>query len=372
MKYKIIIIGAGVVGLAIAWELSKYHKDIAVIEKWGHFGEETSSRNSEVIHAGIYYPKNSLKAKLCVSGNQSLYDFAERYSVPYNKCGKLIVATTETEIDKLENIYNNANELGARDLRVLNQNETLEYEKNIVAYSSILSPNSGIIDSHSLMQSLEALSISNNVDFIYNYKVTDIFYNNNWKVKVCDAENYANNEFEIESEILINSAGLSADKIAQMIGLNTDDAGYTLNYAKGHYFKLSSKFNNYVKKLIYPIPPQNTTGLGIHITLDMGGSLKLGPDVHYLDENIADYTFIPDLKSKFYIAVNSYLKNISIEDLSEDYTGIRPKIQKQGEPQKDFIIKKEDGYNDLINLIGIESPGLTCSLEIGKYVRDLI
>ncbi len=368
MKYKIIIIGAGVVGLAIAYELSKYHKNIAVIEKWHHFGEETSSRNSEVIHAGIYYPKDSLKAKLCVEGNESIYNFADKYSIPYKKCGKLIVASSNNEFDTLELIFNNANQIGARNLKILNQKETNKYESNINATASILSPSSGIIDSHSLMQTLEALSINNQVDFIYNYEVSNIHYNNNWKIKVKQNEE----EFEIESEILINSAGLSSDKIAEMVGININEKKYNLHYAKGHYFKLSSKYDNYVKKLIYPVPPKNTTGLGIHVTLDLGGALKLGPDVHYLDENKIDYSFQDGLKQKFHTAVSSYLKNINIDDINQDYTGIRPKLQQKGEPQRDFIIQKEENYKDLINLIGIESPGLTCSLEIGNYVRNLI
>jgi L-2-hydroxyglutarate oxidase LhgO len=371
MKYQFIIIGAGVVGLAIAAELSKKHKDILLIEKWGHFGEETSSRNSEVVHAGIYYPKDSLKAKLCVAGNQSIYEYCNKYSIPFNNCGKLIVASSNDDFEKLESIFNNANELGARDLSILNKNQIQKLENNLKVESAILSPSSGIVDSHSLMQTLEAEAINNGVDIIYNHNVIEIIKGHDWQVKVTDEEH---SEFEIESEFVINSAGLHSDKIAEMVGMDIDDLGYRLHYAKGHYFKLNPSKNSLVNRLIYPIPAKNTTGLGIHVTLDMGGGIKLGPDVRYLSENIMDYAFDDNLKERFFEAVNSYLDNFSVDDLNPDYVGIRPKIQRQGEAQKDFIIKNEsdNGFPNLINLIGIESPGLTCSLEIAKMVKGLI
>jgi len=370
MKYNFVIIGAGVVGLAIAAELSKHYKDILLIEKWGHFGEETSSRNSEVIHAGIYYPKDSLKAKLCVAGNQSIYEYCDKYSIPYNNCGKLIVNTSKDN-ERLESIFNNANELGARDLKILNKNEIQKLENNLKVESAILSPSTGIIDSHSLMQTLEAEAINNGVDVVYSHEVINLDNITNWKITVKDDEG---SEFEIETEYLINSAGLHSDKIAKMTGLDIDDLGYRLQYAKGHYFKLNPSKNTLVNRLIYPIPNKNTTGLGIHVTLDMGGGVKLGPDVRYLDNNSLDYTFDDELKEKFFDSVFSYMGNFTIEDLNPDYVGIRPKIQKQGEAQKDFVIKNEseNGFPNLINLIGIESPGLTCSLEIAKLVKNLI
>lgn len=371
MEYQIIIIGAGVVGLAIAAEISKEHSNILLIEKWGHFGEEISSRNSEVIHAGIYYPKNSLKAKLCVEGNQSIYNYCAKFNIPFNNCGKLIVCPNNSNLEDLEKIYNNANELGARDLKILSKKDTLNLEKNLNAEGSILSPSTGIIDSHSLMQSLEAEAINNGVDIIYEHEVTQINKSSNWEIFIKDREE---NEYKIISELIINSAGLSSDKIAEMCGLDIKKLGYELHYAKGHYFKLSPSKNNIVNKLIYPIPNKNTTGLGIHVTLDLGGGVKLGPDVKYLKEKTIDYSFDERLKEEFYTSVSSYLNGIEISDLYPDYTGIRPKIQMEGESQKDFVIKREseNGEPDLINLIGIESPGLTCCLEIGKYVRKLI
>lgn len=371
MKFQITIIGAGVVGLAIANELSKYYNDILLIEKWGHFGEETSSRNSEVIHAGIYYPKDSLKAKLCVSGNETLYSYCDKFSIPFKKCGKLIVACTEDDLNSINKIYNNANDLGARDLKILSKNETLSLEPNIKAEASILSPSTGIIDSHSLMQSLEANSLNNGVDFIYNHGVIEISKNQNWLLKVKSIDD---DIFDIETEILINSAGLNSDKIAEMAGIDIDEYHYRLHYAKGHYFKLSSSKSGLVSKLIYPIPNKNITGLGIHVTKDLGDGIKLGPDVQYLQNNKIDYDFNENLKEDFYLSVSRYLKGITINDLVPDYTGIRPKLQKEGESQRDFIIKKESdkSFENLINLIGIESPGLTSSLEIAKYVKNLI
>jgi len=370
MKFQITIIGAGVIGLSIANELSKYYKDILVLEKWEHFGEETSSRNSEVIHAGIYYPKGSLKAQLCVAGNESLYSYCEEFGVPYRNCGKLIVASSVEDLPRMEEIYNNANELGARNLRILNKKETLELEANLKIEGSILSPSTGIIDSHSLMQSFEANAINRGVDIIYGHEVKSIAKKGNWIIGV---ESVDGDNFEIETEIIINAAGLHSDKIAEFAGIDIESQGYKINYAKGHYFKLNPSKNNIVDRLIYPIPNKNTTGLGIHITKDLGDGVKLGPDVHFLDENVVDYSFKENLKEAFYESVSSYLNNFSIEDLQEDYTGIRPKIQRPGESQKDFIIKKEENqFEGLINLIGIESPGLTCSIEIAKYVKNLI
>lgn len=369
MKFQITIIGAGVVGLAIANELSKHYSDILLVEKWGHFGEETSSRNSEVIHAGIYYPKDSLKAKLCVAGNESIYGYCNELNIPHKKCGKLIVATNQGDLERLNQIYNNANELGARNLEIIDKKASLSLEPNLKVEASILSPSSGIIDSHSLMQSFEANSIKNGVDIIYGHEVISINKNQNWQLTLKSDED----EFEIETEIIINSAGLHSDKIASLAGMEIKKENYELTYAKGHYFKLKASKNNIVNRLIYPIPNKNTTGLGIHITKDMGDGVKLGPDVHFLEGKELDYSFNEGLEEKFYQSVSSYLNNFSIDDIVPDYTGIRPKIQKPGEAQKDFIIKKEENqFENLINLIGIESPGLTCSIEIAKYVKNLL
>lgn len=276
MKFKITIIGAGVVGLSIANELSKFYDNILLIEKWGHFGEETSSRNSEVIHAGIYYPKNSLKAKLCVAGNESIYSYCKEFNIPYKQCGKLIVACSYDDLSSIDSILKNANELGARDLEVLDKMKTSQLEPNLLAEASILSPSTGIIDSHTFMQSLEANSISRGVDFIYDHEVIEISKNQNWQLKVRNSDDEI---YDIETELLINSAGLSSDKIAEMAGINIEEFGYKLHFAKGHYFKLSSSKSGLVSKLIYPIPNKNITGLGIHITKDLGDGVKLGPDV---------------------------------------------------------------------------------------------
>ena len=370
MKFQIAIIGAGVVGLAIANELSKYYSNIILIEKWGHFGEETSSRNSEVIHAGIYYPQNSLKAKFCVEGNISIYEYCEKFNIPHQRCTKLIVASSKDELYKIDEIYNNACQLGARELKIIGKSEAETLEPNVKVEAAILSGSTGIIDSHSFMQSLETNSIKNNVDIIYNHKLISIHQSNNWQLTLQSSDG---DEFEIESEVIINSAGLSADIVAEMSGIDIYAQNYKLYYAKGHYFKLKASKNNLVQRLIYPIPSKNFSGLGIHVTKDLGGGVKLGPDVFYLPNNEIDYSFEPNLKEKFFEAVSQYLQGVSIDDLEPDYTGIRPKLQKQGEAPKDFIISKDlVGQSYIINLLGIESPGLTSSLEIAKYVKSLL
>lgn len=371
MDTKIVIIGAGVVGLAIAAELSKYHQNIYLFERHPHFGLDQSSRNSEVIHAGMYYPDNSLKARLCVEGNRLLYEWCNKFKVNHQNCEKLIVATSNEDLPNLYEIYEQGKRNGLQTLELINQNQINHLEPNVYGIEAIHSKSTGIVNSHQFMASLESYAFNHNVTFSYNSKVIGISQiSGGYEVRVL----CGNEEFKILSEIVINSAGLYSDQIAEMVGINTKLNNYEINFVRGHYFKLSGKYQNYTKRLIYPVPKKNWTGIGIHITKDLLGYLKLGPDVQFMDEKIEDYSFHEKKLDLFFDAAKKYIPNLKKEDLNPDQVGIRAKLQKQGEPFRDFVIKNEHdlGLNGFINLIGIESPGLTSSLAIAKYVKKII
>ena len=370
MDADITIIGAGVVGLAIAENISKDYGNIFIIEKHPSFGQETSSRNSEVIHAGIYYTKNSLKAKLCIEGKILLYDFCRKYDVPFNNCGKLIVATSPDEIKVIEEIRQTAINNGLDDLVVLDRDQILEMEPNIFALRALYSPSTGIIDTHSLMKQYETNTINNNGQIVYGSEVTGIKkIKSGYEISLLDADRKS---FSFSTRIVINSAGLTSDKVSEMAGMS--DENLKIFFCKGEYFRVNPPKNRLIKRLIYPVPHQNLEGIGIHVTIDMSGGVKLGPDVKYLDSNIQDYRLTASKQEAFFTSAVKFLPFLSIDDIAPEMAGIRPKIQKPGEPQRDFYIMEESkrGFPGFINLIGMESPALTASLAIGRYVRTLI
>jgi L-2-hydroxyglutarate oxidase LhgO len=354
-KVKITIIGAGVVGLAIAAELGEKYKDIVLVEKESSFGQETSSRNSEIIHAGIYYPKDSLKAKLCVKGKDLLYDYCNKNSIPFAKMGKLIVATSEDEVEQLDQLQKKAEANGVNDLIRLNAKETKEKEPLVKVHSSIFSPSTGIVDSHSLMKSLEREVISNGVMISYQSEVTSLEkLDSGYRVTI-------NQEDDFESEIVINAAGLFADIIAKKAGYD-----YKIYYCKGDYFAYSKP--SFTKHLVYPVPEENTKGLGVHSVTDLGGCLKFGPNAVYVDA--LNYEVDISQKSEFYRSIIKLFPHVKEGDLQPDQAGIRPKLQGPGDGVKDFVIERENDH--LINLIGIESPGLTACLAIAGRVSSLL
>lgn len=366
----ITIIGAGVIGLAIAEKLSAAHKNLFLIEKHPTFGQETSSRNSEVIHAGIYYTKDSLKSKLCVEGKNLLYDFCRRYDLPFNNCGKLIVATSDEEISVIEGIRQTAIRNGVNDLQVLDKHQIAELEPNIFALKALFSPSTGIIDSHSLMKQFETNTINNGGQIVYGSEVTGIKkIDGGFEISLLDADKQ---DYTFTSGIVINSAGLTADKISEMVGI--EDNNLKIHFCKGEYFRINPPKNRLIKRLVYPVPHHNMEGIGIHITIDMGGGVKLGPDVKYLESNTYDYKLTPSKQEAFFKSAKKFLPFLEFDDIAPEMAGIRPKTQKPGEDQRDFYIEEESkrGYPGFINLIGMESPGLTSSIAIAKYVNNLI
>lgn len=362
-KVKITIIGAGVVGLAIAAELSREYDDIVVLEKHEKFGQETSSRHSEVIHSGIYYPPNLLKAGLCVDGARLLYEYCEKHSIPHSKLGKLIVASDESEVTALQELYETGIQNGVKGLTLIGKDEINKMEPNVNAVAAIYSPNTGIIDSHSLMSHLHRVANASGVLFSFNTEADFIEKQKNGYVI-----GIKNNNYKFASSIVINSAGLSADYVAELAGVDIDTAGYRLSYCKGSYFSYSRK--SPIKMLVYPVPHKDLSGLGIHATLDLSGRLRFGPDAEYVDA--IDYKVDAGKRDVFYESAKNYIKGLDKEALNPDMAGIRSKIK--GEGIKDFVIKHEvsKGMEGFINLIGIESPGLTASLSIAKYVKNMV
>ncbi len=373
-KVDIVIIGAGVVGLAVAAELSAQQpgRSIVVLEKNEAFGRETSSRNSEVIHAGIYYPSGSLKARLCVEGKELLYHFCEKWDIPHRRCGKLIVANTREEKVSLDALLEKAAANGVTDLEELERAELKRLEPHIRAECALYSPSTGIINSHSLMARLEQNALQNGALPAYCHLVTSVESLNagsGCRVRFMNPDGTTD---AIECNCLINCAGLSADRIAALCGIDTTAAGYTLRLCKGEYFSLPQNRAGLVNRLVYPPPLHELTGLGIHATTTLDGRLRLGPNTIYIEEE--DYSIDSSHATDFYRAVKPFLPFVEEGELEPEMAGIRPKLSGPGEPFRDFIIREESdrGLPFLINLIGIESPGLTSCLSIARLVTNLI
>ena len=367
-RVDIVVAGAGVVGLAVAWELSKLNKEVFIIEKNSSFGQETSSRNSEVIHAGIYYPRDSLKTKTCIEGKQLLYEFCSGNNIPHKRIGKLIVAIDKNEVKDLRNLFQHGLENGVEDLKLLSKDEIKSFEPNIKAEEAIYSPSTGIIDSYGLMDNLVLQFRSRHGHIAYNTELTSID-----KAKggfIITVKDNTEGHFKFLTRILINCAGLNSDKVAAMAGLLKDE--YKLKYCKGDYFRAHNNKAKYISRLIYPVPKHDRPGLGIHATLDLAGGLRLGPDDEYVKD--IDYNIDDAKKKLFYESVKEFLPFIDAGDLTPDTSGIRPKLQGPKEDFRDFIIKDEidNGLAGFINLIGIESPGLTSALSIAKMISRIV
>lgn len=363
-EFDVIIIGAGIVGLAIAERLSRKYENVLLIEKEESFGRHTSSRNSEVIHSGIYYQKDSLKARLCVRGNKLLYNFLKKYEIPYRNCGKLVVATEKQELPILTKIYQKGIRNGVAGLKILSEQETKKLEPLFRAVGSLYVPSTGIMDTHRVMSQLEFLAAQNGALIAYNTEAVGIErINDEYLVQVKDED------IRIKVPILINAAGLWSDKVAEMAGLSIAKCNYKLHFCKGEYYKTTRHKD--IAHLIYPVPDPSGLYLGIHTRINLNGELSFGPNAYYVDE--LDYRIDEKYHEDFYQAIKKYL-DIEYDDIWPDDCGIRPKLQAPNEPERDFVIsnEKEKGFPNLINLIGIESPGLTCCLAIAEYVEKII
>ena len=364
-KVHVTIIGAGVVGLAVASKLSKPGKSILILDKNLHFGEETSSRNSEVIHAGIYYEPRSLKAQLCVEGNPKLYEFCETHKIKHKRLGKIIAAVSNEEVEGLKKLLINGLSCGARGLELVSGAKVNELEPEINCQLGMLSPSTGIMDTHGVMQALLNVAQSKDAIISYDSEVIGVEKKDGGFIVAVKKDNY-----KFETEILINCAGLNCDKIAALCGIGIDKAGYRINPNKGEYFRLRGKPK--VSRLIYPVPGEDVHSLGIHITPDLTGALRLGPSAYYTDK--IDYSVDDSSRDIFYMETKHFFPNIKPDDLFPDTAGIRPKLQGPKDGFRDFVIRHEadKGLPGLINLIGIESPGFTACLSIAEYVENLV
>lgn len=369
METDIAIIGAGVVGLALAAELATESREVCVLEKWDCFGRETSSRNSEVIHSGLYYEPQSLKARLCVEGNRLLYAACREWSVEVKPVGKFVVACEEAEVPRLEAIYENGQRSGAEGLEMWDQPAIQKKCPSIHAVRAIWAPQTGIFDSHQFMAALERQAEEKGALFAYQSEVVAVEKRAGGFRLLFQEEGH---QEELESPVLINAAGLGAEAIAQMVGIDTGTAGYTLHPCKGEYFTVHPAGGRQIEQLVYPLPPLDGASVGLHLTPDMGGRLRLGPSAFYVDE--LDYSVNPASRRHFYEAARKYLPFLEEEQLEPDMAGIRPKLKGPGEPFRDFEMhhEKERDLPGLINLIGIESPGLTASLAIARHIRELM
>ena len=357
----IIVVGAGVVGLAIARACARNGRDVLILEGERQFGTWTSSRNSEVIHAGIYYPAGSLKAELCVEGRTQLYDFCREFAVPHRQCGKLIVAVDMGQVPELERIAAGAAANGVRDLRFLSGSEAAALEPNAPCAAALLSPSTGIVDSHALMLALLGDAEAHGAQLVCNTRVERLVREDGqWQVWFAGGEEPA--------RAVINSAGLAAQALASATeGLDPCQVP-PLFLARGVYFTYAGKAP--FERLIYPVPEPG--GLGTHLTLDLAGQARFGPDVEWIER--VDYTVDPGRRSGFEAAVRKIWPGVDVSRLSPGYAGVRPKVSGPGEPAADFIISgpRDHGLPGLVNLFGIESPGLTASLAMADRVAGMI
>ena len=360
-----VVIGAGVVGLAIARELAMAGREVVVLERESLIGSVTSSRNSEVIHAGIYYPKDSLKALTCVRGKQLLYAFCESHGVAHRRCGKVIVATSEGQIATLEGIRQKAITNGVTDLRDVDRAELAELEPAVTGVKALLSPSTGIIDSHGYMLALQGDAEAHGAMIAFDTPVE--------RITVSDegpgVRTGGTAPFEMRCRTLVNASGLDAPGLVRDIDRLPESGRPQTWFAKGNYYVLAGRAP--FSRLIYPVPEPG--GLGVHVTIDIGGGARFGPDVEWLetrDPSRIDYTVDPARAEKFYAAVRSYWPDLPDGALLPGYSGARPKLTGPGAEAADFRVEGPDdhGCAGLINLFGIESPGLTASLALAGIV----
>ena len=354
-----IVVGAGVVGLAVARELALAGHEVVILEAEDAIGTHTSSRNSEVIHAGIYYPKGSLKARSCVAGKELLYEYCGSHGVPHRRSGKLIVASENSQLAELEQIQRKAHANGATDVVWMTRDQALALEPALSCVAALYSPSTGIIDSHALMLAYLGEAEDRGAMLALRSPLEKVVPGNNGFV-------VHTHEIDVRCRMLVNSAGLRAPSVARRIEGFSQELVPRELYAKGNYYSLSGK--SPFSRLVYPVPEPG--GLGVHVTLDLGGGARFGPDVEWV-ERIA-YDVDPRRAERFYAAIRRYWPALPDGALAPGYSGIRPKTAGPGEPASDFEVQgpRAHGVPGLVHLFGIESPGLTSSLALAALVLD--
>ncbi len=360
-----VVVGAGVVGLAVARALALQGREVVILEAEDAIGTHTSSRNSEVIHAGIYYPKGSLKARACVEGRRRLYAYCEEHGVPYRRCGKLIVATNEEQHEELLGIRAKAHANGVSDVVEIPAAEAMRMEPALHCVAALHSPSTGIIDSHALMLAYQGDAEAAGAMLALKSPIVKArVLPSGFEIESTDAR--------IQSRLLVNSAGMRAPSVARLIDGFPPAKVPPEYYAKGNYYSLTSRPP--FSRLVYPVPEPG--GLGVHVTLDLAGQARFGPDVEWIErfDPRTDYAVDPKRSERFYAAIRRYWPGLKDGALAPGYSGIRPKISGPKEPAADFVVQgpAEHGVPGLVNLFGIESPGLTASLALSDDVAALL
>jgi L-2-hydroxyglutarate oxidase LhgO len=359
-----VVVGAGAVGLAIARAMAAAKRDVLVLEAEDAIGTHTSSRNSEVIHAGLYYPSGSLKARLCVAGRDRLYAYCESHGIAHRRIGKIVVATDASELAAVQSHMTQARANGVRDLAWLTREEIARMEPAVRCVAGFHSPSTGIVDSHALMLALQGDAERDGATFAFRAPVeSGEIHDGRVRLHVGGRE-----PMSLDANTVINAAGLFAPDVARSI------AGFPAahvpqrHFAKAHYFTLAGR--SPFSRLVYPVASR--TFLGVHVTLDLAGQARFGPDIQWVDA--VDYSFDESRAALFYDAVRRYFPDLRDGALQPGYTGIRPKISGPRDPAADFVIEgpRDHGIAGVVNLFGIESPGLTSALAIGNYVADLL
>ncbi len=360
-----IVVGAGAVGLAVAHALAQSGREVMVLEQHALIGSETSSRNSEVIHAGIYYPPGSLRATLCVRGKELLYRFCAEHGVPHARCGKLLVATHENQLPKLLAFKETAARNGVTDLEHIGGNAARDLEPELSCVAALISPSTGIIDAHSFMLALEGGIEAHGGSVVLRCPVERIERTPQGHFSLTTGGDAPG---VITCASLVLSAGLHATKLAATLDFGNGYKPPETYFAKGQYYALSGR--SPFTRHIYPLP--DGAWLGLHATVDIGGRCKFGPDIEWTPE--IDYSFQPEKLAKFLDFIRSYYPGLDASRLHADYTGVRPKLYREGEPVPDFAVHGAGthGLDGLVALYGIESPGLTASLAIGELVADMM
>ncbi len=364
----VAVIGAGAVGLAVAAALAAGGRSVAILEHEAGVARGTTSRNSQVIHAGLYYPEGSWKARLCVAGRERLYERCARLGVPHRQVGKLVVATAPEEIAVLERIRALGTANGAPGLELLDGDGVQRLEPAVRAVAGLLSPATGIVDAHALSLSWLAEAEAHGAALALRHEVVSIGYDGqSWQVGAIEP---GGGHAMLSCAAVVNAAGLASDRIAALAGIDIDARGWRQHPCKGDWFAVAPGAPLRVHRLVYPVP--HGAGLGVHVTLDLGGRLRLGPDAEYVDA--IRYDVDPRKADAFAAAAGRYLPGLRAEWLTPDQAGIRPKLAGPGEAFRDFVIDEgsAQGKPGLVNLIGIESPGLTAAPAIAERVVELL
>ena len=364
-----VIIGAGVVGLSVAAHTAREDRSVLLLERHESFGREASSRSSEVIHASIYYPPGSLKARLCAEGNRLMYDLCERHGIPHKKPGKLVVAVTDEEASRLPDLLAAARASGATGVQIIDGEAAGRLDPNVACVAALHCPTTGIVDSHALMQHFRAVALEGGVAEAYGVEVRTLDRRpGGYLVGVREPTGEG---FEVEARVVVNCAGLGSGEVSAMAGIDIDEAHYRIFYRKGVYFRVTRGLDRLPSMLVYPVPPADAT-VGIHTCPDLAGGMRLGPYDEWSDR--VEYSVDESLGDHFYEACKPFLPSLKRDHLQPDSAGIQAKRFGPGEPSRDFVITDEAdrGLPGFINLVGIESPGLTASPAIGRMVAGLV